>query len=226
MGFLIIYNWETYIASKINVSTFGDYINLLLLIKYIQMKKLVLKSKHWVMFLLIIGMPLISHLTISPILLFSRQFKWFATLQLILLVYPTFIYFYWLWTLGTKLPKKLTTKEIKKETIKFKVSMVFPFLFCSVMFFMILIIYSEMLQGDEPPYFFITESLHMIILAYIISIFCIIYSIWLISNSLNKIEKIQGSGTKERFKNLILMILFPIGIWYIQPRINRIYSTH
>ena len=69
----------------------------------------------------------------------------------------------------------------------------------------------------------VNESISLILTP--LTAFGIIYSFKNVAQSLRSVE----TGDKARFKeyiiDAILIFCFPIGIWFIQPRLNRIYEV-
>ena len=54
----------------------------------------------------------------------------------------------------------------------------------------------------------------------------IIYTFYKVPKSLKSIETGQKAKFSEFFLDLILFAFFPIGVWIIQPRLNRIYAVN
>jgi hypothetical protein len=61
---------------------------------------------------------------------------------------------------------------------------------------------------------------------HLLGMFCMFYALYFVAKNIATFEK--GKEVKfSEFKGAFFMLwFFPIGIWYIQPRINRIYETN
>ena len=59
----------------------------------------------------------------------------------------------------------------------------------------------------------------------ILSTFCLFYAIYVIARALKYIEAQEESAKSKGFiEEMILIYAFPLGIWLIQPRINKIFD--
>lgn len=61
-------------------------------------------------------------------------------------------------------------------------------------------------------------------LMHYLAMFCMLYNMYFISKSLVLAETGQPAAFRGYFWDIFALLLFPIGIWCIQPRINRIYA--
>ena len=59
----------------------------------------------------------------------------------------------------------------------------------------------------------------------ILSTFCLFYAVYVIARALKSIEAQEESAKPKGFiEEMILIYAFPLGIWLIQPRINKIFD--
>jgi hypothetical protein len=58
---------------------------------------------------------------------------------------------------------------------------------------------------------------------FIFLIFCILYAIYFNAKSLKSVELQRDVTFSDYAADFFLFLFFPIGIWFIQPRINRIF---
>jgi hypothetical protein len=89
----------------------------------------------------------------------------------------------------------------------FRVALVFVPVYLAVFFPVVLI--------AEPPSQIIAP-LHLF------ATFCIFYAFYFVARSLVTVNKGRQVSFGDYAKPLILLLLFPIGVWSIQPRINQL----
>ena len=54
--------------------------------------------------------------------------------------------------------------------------------------------------------------------------FCFFYVFYFVAKSLVTVNKRKEVFIGDYAKSWILLCLFPIGVWFIQPRINQLYT--
>jgi hypothetical protein len=124
------------------------------------------------------------------------------------------IFFGWLYTLGANLNKRLPNK-IKMNLILFK------------WFIVILIIY-VVFYGMFISNFWLnkcTYSIASILPFQFLAMFCMLYCFYFVAKSLKTVELQRPVTFNDYAGEFFLIMLFIIGIWFIQPRINKIFES-
>ena len=183
--------------------------------------KSLLKSTSWKVFLVLfipLAIPLFSAI------LHLYQGIIIGTLLCML------IFISWLDSLGTNLYLKLRDKnKLNVLLFKFNITIIVFYLFIAAAIVFIFIAKKEILKSFNP-------GLILMILAPVsaYTLIGIIHSLFFISKLLVSVETrvIIGSFDKH-FVEFLLLLFLPIGIWWLQPRINKIFlkrrirtSTH
>jgi hypothetical protein len=161
-----------------------------------QLVKTVLKAQHWQVFIFIILLPIF----ISPLFYIS--------------------YFIWLWfivSLQYKIPK-----EIRMKDDLFMSCLIFS----SIISLGIIII---RFTGIDDVFFLnkMSSSDKFILLFFtnIIGLFCTIYCIYFVARTLKMIELKRKVSFSYFFKEFLFIWVFPVGVWIIQPKINKIVEN-
>ena len=185
-----------------------------------------LKAKHWQLFLLTFGIPLISQIVII-ILSFSDfyvigenadtaflvSYVMFFILYIIVFI-ATF--FGWFWSIAIGLQNKIP-ENIKMKTIKFKIFFFTPVIYFSCFTIYFLAAYSLDFQIDGVI-LFLFLPLHLL------SMYSMFYNLYYVSKTIKTIELQREVGFSNFAGEFFLIWFYPIGIWIIQPRINKIYN--
>ena len=195
------------------------------------MTSIFLKAKHWQLFLLTFGISMIFQFVLmgtmianigsennpNPSVLFS-----YIKLFPIMMVIFTGVFFGWFWSIVTRLQSKIP-EEARMKLGRFKI-LLFILL---VYLFAISILIGGVMNGliSEPSGTIPSEIFKFIatiIRMYLFFMFCIFHSIYFVAKTF-KTAKLQKQVSFSDFSGEFFMIWFyPIGIWIIQPKINKI----
>ncbi len=118
----------------------------------------------------------------------------------------------WLYSIGTILNSKLD-KGLRRSDMLFRINVMYSFAFAVVFFFDIASLQSKL--SDESsfliffPIYFIFASFH-----------CFYFS----SRALVMCEIGRNVDFENHTKEFFLLIVFVIGIWFLQPRVNKLIA--
>lgn len=182
-----------------------------------------LRIKHWQLFLLMIGIPLVSDISFISIFFEQDSSRIFSIFLPIIMIIWIGIFFGWFYALGTNLHKKLPP-HVKMNLRLFKVFWTFPvcyiFLICLVMMF-----FSKNFFPPDPE-----ASLNTTIYAsvfvpvHLFAMFCIFYCLYFIAKTMKAVEWQRPVTFSDYAGEFFLLWFYPVGIWFIQPRINRLFE--
>ncbi|MDF2430993.1 MAG: hypothetical protein JWP44_624 [Mucilaginibacter sp.] len=192
-----------------------------------------LRAKHWQLFLLSFGIPFILQLFLvfdvvtsitshaDPTFMLA-YFKFFP----ILLVVFIGTLFGWFWAVGVGL-QKMVPSVIKMKVTTFKVFFFIPLAYLLLIAIGMGMLFSNSFFGNitssnNPAPFFIGFA--VIFPLHIFSMFCIFYCLYFSARTIKTIE-LQRPVTFSDFAGEFFLIwFFFIGVWIIQPRINKMTS--
>ena len=194
------------------------------------MTKKFLKAKHWQLFLLQFGVPMMLQLIMmgsifaelgsgnkpDPLFMLSYM-KFFPIIMLLLMG----VLFGWIWSVAVGLQGK-APEDVKMKVKKFKIFFFIPIVYLLfINLFMGIQINSLMANGSEPSGILIGGLIAVIVPLHLFSIFCIFYSVYFVAKTFKTVE-LQREVTFSDFVGEFFMLWFyPIGIWIIQPKINK-----
>lgn len=187
-----------------------------------------LKAKHWQLFLLTYGIPLIIQMLLMVYLfvnffraeepnpeLFFNYFK----------VFPFFAFFFiiflfgWYYSVGVGLNRKLSD-DLKLKVGKFKVFLFIPVVYILLFSIFVAIVLPQLLGA------LVTTSTAPLLMfpVHLFVMFCIFYCIYFVAKTIKTLELQRKVGFSDFAGEFFLIWLFPIGIWLIQPRVNKLYQ--
>ncbi len=168
--------------------------------------KLFLKAKHWQIFILMFGAPILfSFINLNSII------NPINTIISIDVFISMILFMGWFYSIGVGL-HKLLPKEVDLNLNKFKFFIFFP-----LIYIMILILWrplNELIKID----FGLTIPFHLF------SMFCMFYVMYFCSKTIKSIEMNKEVTFSDYSSEFFLFWFYIIGIWILQPKINKIYS--
>lgn len=203
------------------------------------MTKIFLKAKHWQLFLPMIGIPLLSQIYMyaniqliesAPVTVESSegftqvldekfiQFDWYPVILLLF----SLLFFGWLWAMGIGL-QKWVPLEVNMKTARFKVFFFIPLVY--ILF--IIISMTGIFTGNGNVFFKnLAIIVAVIVPLHLFSMFCIFYTIYFAAKTLKTVELKRKVGFGDFIGEFFLLWFNFIGIWIVQPKVNRLYEKN
>ena len=184
-----------------------------------------LTAKHWQIFILTFGLLMFTQIVFGIILSFAEDvMNVFSIMPIIYLVFYL-LFFCWLYTTGVNLNKKLPV-TVNMNLKKFKLFIVVPALYLVCIVIMMFFLFSkndtETVNFNPATYFI---GFLILIPIHFFAIFCIFYCFYFNAKSLKSVELQRPVTFNDFGVDFILFWFYPIGVWFIQPRINKIFSN-
>ncbi len=184
------------------------------------MIKLFLKAKHWQLFILMVGLPfLFQIITIVYVIAMDNPLFAFSTFPIFMLLYAS-IFFGWFWSIGVGLHKFLPEHH-NLNLKKFKTFFFIPLLYITLLMFAMMSF--GMFADFPPPDNKFALSLIVIIPLHLFSMFCMFYMLYFCSKTIKSIELNREVDFSDYAGEFFLLWFYIIGIWILQPKINKIY---
>ena len=189
-----------------------------------------LKAKHWQIFLLSFGIPFIIYIIMIVSLMSNFMnmqrgidsrpdafiiYRFFTIFPIVMLIFIGVLYG-WFWSIAIGLQKKVP-EGIKMKIMKFKIFffyiICYMILFMGSFFFMFRAI--NFLEYIGPSFMMFILPFHFF------AMFCSFYMLYFVAKTFKTVE-LQREVKFSDFAGEFFMIwFFPIGIWILQPKINK-----
>lgn len=192
-----------------------------------------LNAKHWQLFLamvapMIIGLPLFFANIFSIAMSnptdpgpFFDLFLWFPAIILI----PVLVLHGWQWSIGVGLNAMLPEGVTMKLGF-FKVAIIFPTLYIFTIIPVFMTMPHVLFESAPAP----SEIAAMIVvipivaILHLFSIACLFYAIWFCAKTIKAVELQRLVKFEDYIGEFFLMWFNIIGIWILQPRINKVMN--
>lgn len=207
------------------------------------MTKLLLKIPHWVLFILVIGVPMIfSSVLFSSLfgaienedgLRLLKDIRTMIVIVPVIVILPQLVNLGWFYAVMDGLRDRIpsTTKiPVKSVKVFLVLTMIMTIIFGLYMWYFMDFVFEAALldaagvRPPDPPMEIVLGAIAIVPLA-LFSTFCIIYTYVYVG----KIIKCTESGKDEKFNQYIgeffLCWFWFIGVWILQPRVQRILAS-
>lgn len=195
---------------------------------------LFLKARHWHLFALTFGITMVFQVILMVVVfaglahgteIDSVEVKGFIILFPIMIILFTATLFGWMWSVATGLQCKIPT-NVPMKTRKFKWFFFIPLAYTTILHAYISItlagVFGTAGQGGEPDTRVIAGMMAFIIPLHLFSIFCIFYCLYFVAKTIKTAELQRETAFSDFVGEFFLIWFFPIGIWFIQPRVNQL----
>lgn len=174
---------------------------------------LFLRAKHWQLFVLFVGVGFVGDIILLiyfPAADSGGSFGKFELLNGILTAIFLVFLLGWFWAMGSFL-SSIVIPKLRLNTELFLVSLIYPPLYICVFFAVVF--------GN------VKSSLIALILPFhLFAMFCMFYGLYFVSKSLVLAETGRRASFYDYAGPFFLLWFFPVGVWFTQPRINRLYA--
>ena len=176
------------------------------------------KLKHWQIFLLVVGLPIVLQLIQSIIFLSSadgNEANYGNSLGL-LLILPLLIYYGWIGSVGTAFSQK--NSPVPMPTGRFRLSL-WTSAICSILLLVYFWAYPQYLQGTDNE-----EAVPIILVGVLVfvALFTLFYCLSFMARAIVQRERVRRVTSSEFYSEFVMAVVFPIGIWLLQPRVNKL----
>ena len=193
-----------------------------------------LKAKHWQLFTLMFGIPF-GFQIIMLISMFSNfdiesnpdpklMFDFFKFFPIIMVLYMA-IFFGWFWSIAIGLQNKIP-ESVTMKVGKFKFFFFIPIVYILLISVLITLIFTSFSFGYNLSPNKIAFIIPIVILPlHLFSMFCIFYTLYFVSKTFKTVELQREVKFGDFVGEFFMFWFYFIGIWFIQPKINKIASN-
>lgn len=179
-----------------------------------------LKAKHWQIFLIIIGIPILIEILDSlTVLSGSGEAFTFRAVLRFLLIIPFITFYFWLYSVGYLLNKRIRD-HLNTNTGYFALSVwtsAFSLFFLSIFVFFIWDDWEELMIENNFTYVIFG-------IVVFLALATLLLAISYVAKTLVRAERNAHVNSSDFYGEFVMILFFPIGIWLLQPRINEIHA--
>ena len=192
-----------------------------------------LKAKHWQLFLLMVAIPVVLQFILmgkmfsdfgfqsnpDPVIMFGYM-KFIPVLGILCIT----VLFGWFWSIAVGLQNKVPV-NVTMKVKKFKVFFIFPLVYMVLfMTFFSAIMSSLAANNPEPGSALVGSIFAVVIPLHLFAMFCFLYTFYFVAKTFKTVE-LQREVTFSDFAGeFFLLWFYPVGVWILQPKINKMFE--
>jgi hypothetical protein len=192
-----------------------------------------LKAKHWQLFVLTFGVPMIfqifmmisafSNFTLDngPDPTFMMKYLIFLPFLMIIVMV---IQFGWMWSVGIGLQNKVPA-PVKMNVKTFKIFLFIPIVYLLFIAGFIAFVMNGGFSGNDVPFEQMGSLFFIIVPFHLLSMFSMFYSLYFIAKTLKTVETQREASFSDFAGEFFMIWFYPVGIWVVQPRINKLVEA-
>jgi len=190
-----------------------------------------LRLKHWQLFIINFGIPVVLEMIFVSDVIMSvarsnnsnpaviANFFWIFPIIMLIAMGSLFG---WIWAVGTGL-QKLIPEHLRLKIITFKIFLIIPVIYILFLMTGVFYMFGNFAGGTQPPaQFFMIFAL--IIPVHLFSMFCIFYCLYFAARTIKTAELQRPVTVSDYIGEFFLIWFFFIGVWILQPRINKLIT--
>jgi len=190
-----------------------------------------LKAKHWQLFLLLFAIPMVVQVSLM-IVIIGQGISKANPLPTVLLPYLKYfpalmiifwsIFLGWFWSIAIGLQEKIPS-HINMKIKQFKIFFFIPIIYFSSL----VLLFTSVLSSDLKSFEIVNTSffgayIMFFFMLHLFSMFRVFYSLFFVVKTIKTAELKRETTFGDFTGDFFLLWFFPVGIWKIQPRINKL----
>ena len=192
-----------------------------------------LKARHWQLFILMFGIPILFQIIVMGSI-FSNlnaetspepvQILSLLKFYPLLMVLYMGVFFGWFWSIAIGLQSKVP-EHIVMKTKKFKVFFFIPLVYILVILIFVTALFTGVISiGTASSNGFKGLIMGGIVLLHLFSMFGIFYSMYFVAKTIKTVELQKEVSFGEFAGEFFMLWFYFVGIWIIQPKINKMVA--
>jgi hypothetical protein len=174
---------------------------------------LFVRAKHWQLFLLFVAIFAIGELPMLGYIMSGQKSpegsaQSIVPVKLVAAV-SAWLFLLWLWSLGNFLTGLLP------RVLRHKTGFLSFTVICSAIY---VLVSFGLFQNIDRELLVVTIPLHLF------AIFCVVCTVYFVAESLVLAENSDRVSFFDSAGTFLLLWFYPVGVWWIQPRVNRLYA--
>ncbi len=192
-----------------------------------------LKAKHWQLFALMFGIPMVFQFVAMGAMIASVAdgtpptpaemlsfLKFFPVLMIVL----SATFFGWFWSIAIGLQDKVPA-HVKMKTRKFKIFFFVPIIYLPLFSLGMVTVMSAVVgmaeTGGQPNVGLMGSIMAIIFPLHFFTMFCMFYTLYFVAKTFKTVELQRETAFSDFVGEFFMLWFYPIGIWIIQPKVNK-----
>lgn len=192
-----------------------------------------LSAKHWHLFLLTFGIPIIFQFVMMGIIFASfgsgnepdpsTMFSFIYVFPILMIIFSGTL-LGWFWSVAIGLQSKVPA-NVKMKVGMFKTFFFIPIAYMLAFFVGITVLVNGLSSmtaaGEEPSPAIMFGSMILLVPLHLFAMFCMFYCMYFVAKTFKTAELQREATFSDFLGEFFLVWFYPIGVWILQPKINK-----
>ncbi len=174
-----------------------------------------LKIEPWKLFCLIVLLPMFIQSDWMKYIVEMSNSQLLLNIYNVISILISLVYFFWIYLLARNLYAQLPN-TVKMSIIRFNI-----FFFIPLIYGILLFVYTDFF--DQTKLMQNSAFIDALLPFHFFIIFCVLYCFYFNAKALKSIEFKKPVEFRDYVFTFFLIWFYPIGIWFIQPRVNSLF---
>ncbi|MFO7656377.1 MAG: hypothetical protein R6W78_04865 [Bacteroidales bacterium] len=185
-----------------------------------------LKAKHWQIFMITFGLPFLIQIIAMPMTIAGNDPMIMMKTFPIIMILFTGGFLGWFWSIGVGLQNKVPT-NVTMKVKKFKAFLIIPLIYILLISLSLGSMFKEAFEAiQEPRVGLMGGMVGIIFPLHLFSMFCLFYCLYFVTKTLKTVELQREVSFADFAGEFFLIWFFPVGIWIVQPKINKMIENN
>jgi len=180
-----------------------------------------LSARHWVLFTIMFAIPTVIYFITITYTIATENPVVLTIVFPSVMIFTIMMLFAWIWSIGNGL-YRFTPSKTDLNNQRFRNLLFFVIAYILIILISMLILFA--FNYDTIFAFIGGTGIFIIAPLHIFSMICVLYALYYDARTIRSIELKRPPEASEYLVEMILLWIWPIGIWILQPRINAIYA--
>lgn len=195
------------------------------------MNSIFLRAKHWQIFVPFMIIPFIAMIVFSiivAVLMVSNTPEnpedgvWVAYFMPFLFAISGFVQFSWFWNVLTKLSTLIPAEKVNMPVKRIKLFFLIPIIYICLIPLFVAFVITNIANQDPAGIMKVAIAGFFVFILHLFCIFCMFHTIYFAAKTIRAAELQRNVTFSDFTGDFFLIWFFPVGIWFIQPRINKL----
>lgn len=194
---------------------------------------LFLRAKHWQIFVPLIAIPFITMIVFMVMMVINisadqpggpNDVFFMLDVMPVLFILCAGTQFLWMWNVAVNLRKYIHSTDRKPRVKLFRITFFFPLVYMIILPMIMKGFMNEIFRGNNSHPENVLPFFLMIFFGHMTMMFCLLNNNYVVTKTI-KMAELQRKVTFGDFVgDFFFMLVFPVAIWFFQPRINKIVN--
>ncbi|AEA44494.1 hypothetical protein [Fluviicola taffensis] len=199
------------------------------------MNSIFLRAKHWQLFIPLVAIPFVLFIALFITLIVATvnnppkdpsEISWILIFFPIIGMLSGLVQFGWFWNVLTKISTLIPSGIVKLPMNRIKAFTIIPAIYmCVILPLFISMSFKNSINPNPGEVAGLVLFGIIVFFLHMFSMFCIMHTLFFVAKTIKIAEHQKNLPFWKFIGEFFLIWFFPVGVWFIQPRINKLIDS-